>query len=240
LPKSYPDITFSWAMGADTYLDLVDGKWRRPDEVARAIGGRFHVFTRGKGETKDKVSATVAEQNAKADAARAAPKGSAERRAVAFGGTLHELPGMDEPGMPNVSSTHVRSFVWEIVPEGPVEEDSPLRSAALVDPQVLGYLRWKGLYAEGWEPPAEEQERTHAAPNELKRGEGEAWGWGSWACLLAPLVLMAVLGVMGIVAPPSFFEGLFGGGGNAVQLTTDNFAELTEGKAVFMKMYAPW
>jgi thiol-disulfide isomerase/thioredoxin len=56
---------------------------------------------------------------------------------------------------------------------------------------------------------------------------------------------MVLAGVFGVFGAPSFLPdsvtSLFNGGrGNAPMLTLANFDEVTEGKAVFMKMYAPW
>ncbi|KAL7471564.1 hypothetical protein ACHAXS_011845 [Conticribra weissflogii] len=54
LTTNEPNVEFTWALGADTFLDLASGKWRRTDEVFELVGHRMVVFKRlsdGKGES---------------------------------------------------------------------------------------------------------------------------------------------------------------------------------------------
>uniref|UniRef100_A0A7R9U1C6 Cytidyltransferase-like domain-containing protein n=1 Tax=Pinguiococcus pyrenoidosus TaxID=172671 RepID=A0A7R9U1C6_9STRA len=45
LSERHPEKSFSFLMGADTYRDLVSGKWRRSEELLRRLS--FVVFRRG-------------------------------------------------------------------------------------------------------------------------------------------------------------------------------------------------
>jgi nicotinic acid mononucleotide adenylyltransferase len=40
------DTDFSFALGADTFLDLTNWKWRQSKDVLRLLEGRFVVFAR--------------------------------------------------------------------------------------------------------------------------------------------------------------------------------------------------
>lgn len=60
LTTNEPNVEFTWALGADTFLDLASGKWRRTDEVFQLVGHRMVVFKRlfegtdlGSGEIND-------------------------------------------------------------------------------------------------------------------------------------------------------------------------------------------
>mmetsp|Transcript_1925 Transcript_1925/g.4206 ORF Transcript_1925/g.4206 Transcript_1925/m.4206 type:complete len:267 (-) Transcript_1925:3-803(-) len=60
LTTNEPNVEFTWALGADTFLDLASGKWRRTDEVFELVGHRMVVFKRlfegtdlGKGKIND-------------------------------------------------------------------------------------------------------------------------------------------------------------------------------------------
>jgi hypothetical protein len=41
-----PNVDFTLALGADTFIDLVNGKWRRSEDVLRLVGYRIVVFRR--------------------------------------------------------------------------------------------------------------------------------------------------------------------------------------------------
>ena len=41
-----PDVEFTLALGADTFIDLVNGKWRRSEDVLQLVGYRIVVFRR--------------------------------------------------------------------------------------------------------------------------------------------------------------------------------------------------
>lgn len=41
-----PNVDFTLALGADTFIDLVNGKWRRSEDVLRLVDYRIVVFRR--------------------------------------------------------------------------------------------------------------------------------------------------------------------------------------------------
>lgn len=41
-----PNVEFTFALGADTFIDLVNGKWRRSEEVLKLVEYRIVVFRR--------------------------------------------------------------------------------------------------------------------------------------------------------------------------------------------------
>ena len=49
-------------MGADTYSDLIGGKWRRAADLAKMVKGGFEVFSRS---TSPDLEALIATENAK-------------------------------------------------------------------------------------------------------------------------------------------------------------------------------
>ncbi|KAL9182305.1 hypothetical protein ACHAXT_012957 [Thalassiosira profunda] len=46
LTKEEPEVDFTLALGADTFIDLASGKWRRTDDVFNLVGRRMIVFRR--------------------------------------------------------------------------------------------------------------------------------------------------------------------------------------------------
>ena len=46
LTKNEPVVDFTIALGADTFIDLASGKWRRTEDVFRMVGYRMVVFSR--------------------------------------------------------------------------------------------------------------------------------------------------------------------------------------------------
>ena len=46
LTKDEPEVAFTLALGADTFIDLASGKWRRTDDVFNLVGRRMIVFRR--------------------------------------------------------------------------------------------------------------------------------------------------------------------------------------------------
>jgi len=41
-----PNVDFTLALGADTFIDLASGKWRRTEDVFKMVGYRMVVFRR--------------------------------------------------------------------------------------------------------------------------------------------------------------------------------------------------
>lgn len=46
LTDNEPDVDFTLALGADTFIDLASGKWRRTKDVFSSVGHRMVVFRR--------------------------------------------------------------------------------------------------------------------------------------------------------------------------------------------------
>ena len=49
LTKEEPDAEFTFCMGADTFIDLTKGKWKRSEDVLQLLKGRIVVFQRQAG-----------------------------------------------------------------------------------------------------------------------------------------------------------------------------------------------
>jgi nicotinic acid mononucleotide adenylyltransferase len=48
LHQAYPDTQFSFCLGADSYVELLQGKWREGSAVLELLGNRLVVFSRGR------------------------------------------------------------------------------------------------------------------------------------------------------------------------------------------------
>jgi nicotinic acid mononucleotide adenylyltransferase len=46
LTTDEPNVEFTLALGADTFVDLVNGKWRRSEDVLKLVEYRIVVFRR--------------------------------------------------------------------------------------------------------------------------------------------------------------------------------------------------
>ncbi len=46
LTTDEPEVDFTIALGADTFIDLASGKWKRTEDVFRLVGYRMVVFRR--------------------------------------------------------------------------------------------------------------------------------------------------------------------------------------------------
>jgi nicotinic acid mononucleotide adenylyltransferase len=46
LTTNEPNVDFTLALGADTFIDLASGKWRRTEDVFQLVGYRMIVFRR--------------------------------------------------------------------------------------------------------------------------------------------------------------------------------------------------
>ena len=57
-----PNVDFTLALGADTFIDLVNGKWRRSEDVLRLVDYRIVVFRRSMKED-DKESEQLKQQS---------------------------------------------------------------------------------------------------------------------------------------------------------------------------------
>ena len=53
LTQNEPSIDFTLSLGADTFIDLASGKWRRTKDVFRLVGYRIVVFQRKEDESSN-------------------------------------------------------------------------------------------------------------------------------------------------------------------------------------------
>lgn len=63
LTAEEPNVDFTWALGADTFIDLASGKWRRTEDIFRMVGYRMIVFRRKEGEQQEKDTQSSATQD---------------------------------------------------------------------------------------------------------------------------------------------------------------------------------
>ena len=116
LLEEEPHAEFSFAMGADTFMDLTDWKWRRSKDVLQLLDGRFVVMIRrGLAMSKDQVQERLDQLNSSQDT----------------DGTARLL---DIPTLSDVSSTKIRA-----------SSDTEMLSTMLT-PTVLEYIRTRKLY----------------------------------------------------------------------------------------------
>mmetsp|Transcript_6467 Transcript_6467/g.7851 ORF Transcript_6467/g.7851 Transcript_6467/m.7851 type:complete len:521 (-) Transcript_6467:90-1652(-) len=233
LQGAYPTTKFSFAMGADSYLDLVGGKWNRAEDLAKYIDNRFIVVARDCSTKKEEsdheaLDDMIDAQNAKANTLREEGKPS-----TAFGATLSRLPSCEV----DVSSTQVRQQLIDLeeIHNGVVDEDSPLRNGFLIDSEVLGYCRSHHLFR----PKSDEDIEM---PTPTNSSGGMFGGWGKWLIIL-PTVLALALAMLGVSYSPSsglVLPPMLGGAPLTPLLTMDNVEELTSGKVTFVKFMAPW
>lgn len=55
LTTEEPDAEFTFCMGADTFMDLTDWKWKRSKDVMRLLEGRIVVFSRRRGRQEQAI-----------------------------------------------------------------------------------------------------------------------------------------------------------------------------------------
>jgi len=248
LKALYPSTTFSWALGADTYFSLSSGKWKRSTDVAKHIQNRFQVVTRsggsdekGAAEAAAALEAKLAEEHAKARAQAAAKEDN-----TAFGGELLQLPIPAGQETADVSSTVLRNLLSTLGGSSTVEVDSPLRSAALVAPEVLGYARAHSLFSAQWQPEAEtfdlaEVER-YQAKAKLKNAKLDQ-GFSAFNYVMAGFAVVATLSGLGFWLTHAGYLTLpvfLGGRAPLPLLTVDTWDAAVANKAVMVKMFAPW
>ena len=59
-----PNVEFTLALGADTFIDLVNGKWRRSEDVLKLVEYRIVVFRRLSEEGSSSSSEELKQQDA--------------------------------------------------------------------------------------------------------------------------------------------------------------------------------
>ena len=109
---------YTFCLGSDAFLDLTAGKWKESDRVLQLLQGRFLVLNRIDGG----ISTT-----------NAVPTELQDRVNKIKGAQLVSIPSLGD-----VSSSRVREAVrmgeWDVLDE------------QMVSPNVLAYIREKGLY----------------------------------------------------------------------------------------------
>lgn len=249
LKALYPSTTFSWALGADTYMSLSSGKWKRSYDVAKHIQNRFQVVTRGGSCSNEKeaaeavaaLEARLAEEHAKARTQAAAKDDN-----TAFGGELLKLPIPAGQENVDVSSTVLRSLLSTLGDGSTVDVDSPLRSSALVAPEVLGYARAHGLFSAQWQPETEALDMAEVERYQAKAKAKNAkldQGFSTFNYLMAAFAVVATLSGLGfwlVHAGHLTLPTFLGGRAPLPLLTTDTWDAAVANKAVMVKMFAPW
>ena len=61
LTAEEPNVDFTWALGADTFIDLASGKWRRTEDILQMVGYRMIVFRRKADEQENDTQSSSAE-----------------------------------------------------------------------------------------------------------------------------------------------------------------------------------
>ena len=130
-----PNIEFTLALGADTFKDLVNGKWRRSEEVLQLVEYRIVVFRR-LGEEDNNSSSTQLKQqdeevqecieklNLRVDATATNPVNI----------TVTQLPALCRTGV-NVSSSAARNTTNET------------ELLEILSTDVIDYIRERKMYA---------------------------------------------------------------------------------------------
>ncbi|KAL3776116.1 hypothetical protein ACHAWO_008717 [Cyclotella atomus] len=119
LTTNEPNADFTLALGADTFIDLASGKWRRTDEIFQLIGHRIIVFGRKSEEAKEKeelIRQSIAKRQR-------------------WNETKSSIQFVAIPSLTDVSSSTVRSTTDEAI----------LRN--LITPPILEYMKQNKLYA---------------------------------------------------------------------------------------------
>lgn len=121
LISNEPEVDFTLALGADTFIDLANGKWRRGDEVIELVRHRMIVFRR-KLDTNDLIE-----------------KENQIRQCIAKWQLLNESKSSIQlvtvPSLNDTSSSIVRSTTNEFV------------LSNLVTSPILEYIKQNKLYA---------------------------------------------------------------------------------------------
>lgn len=128
-----PDTKFSFALGADTFMDLTTFKWRRSHDVLDLVGGRLMVIYRQRESTESRYCEKdlqsridMVNKQRRHDA-----KGQEEDAALPADGPAMLL----KPDLQAISSSLARSTTDEAI------------LSRLLEPKVLQYIKEKGFYA---------------------------------------------------------------------------------------------
>ena len=130
-----PNVEFTLALGADTFIDLVNGKWRRSEDVLKLVDYRIVVFRRLSEEGSSSSSEEIKQQDAvKECIAKLQLRVDSTKTSTAI--TVTQIPSATkrEIGV-SVSSSAARNTTDETV----------LREILSAD--VLDYVKERKMYA---------------------------------------------------------------------------------------------
>ena len=125
LTQNEPTIDFTIALGADTFIDLASGKWRRTEDVFRLVGYRIVVFQR-KEEEESSNNSTI-EKNKRLQESIA--------KWQLINSTQSSIRVIDIPTLTEVSSSAVRRST----------DEKALK--IMLSSEVLEYIQDKQMYA---------------------------------------------------------------------------------------------
>jgi len=123
LTKEAPDVDFTLALGADTFIDLASGKWRRTEDVFKMVGYRMVVFRRKVDDGENNMSEM--DQRLRESIAKMQLNNS----------TQSSIRVIQIPSLSNVSSSVVRKS----------KNDAVLKEMLASD--VLDYIQQRRMYS---------------------------------------------------------------------------------------------
>ena len=128
-----PNASFSFALGADTFMDLTTFKWRRSHDVLDLVGGRLMVIYRQTESAESRYCEKDLQKRIDMvnKERRHEARGHGEGAAPSAGGPAMLL----QPDLQAISSSLARSTTDEAQLE------------LLLEPKVLQYIKEKGFYA---------------------------------------------------------------------------------------------
>lgn len=121
-----PDADFTLALGADTFIDLASGKWRRTEDVFKLVGYRMVVFNR--------LPEDDGVQNSD-DAGKDELLQQSVAKWQLINSTQSSIRIIQIPTLSNVSSSVVRKTT----------DETALRE--MLSSEVLGYIKQNRMYA---------------------------------------------------------------------------------------------
>jgi nicotinic acid mononucleotide adenylyltransferase len=121
LTDNEPDVDFTLALGADTFIDLANGKWRRTEEVFKLVGHRMIIFRR------------MSENNNGPEKEEQIQQGIAKWQLL--NETMSSIRLVGIPSLTDASSSTVRSTSDETI------------LSKLVTKPILEYIKQNKLYA---------------------------------------------------------------------------------------------
>ena len=106
LTADEPNVDFTWALGADTFIDLASGKWRRTEDVFQMVGYRMVVFRRLQENHDGCINKNEQQQNGSEDLDRKLQESIAKWQLI--NSTQSSIRVVQIPTLSNVSSSAVR------------------------------------------------------------------------------------------------------------------------------------